>query len=166
MYGYPRYPHYSYHPHFAAREPMPGLGYEDYYAGEQSVRAGLSLPGLLFPPAGIAEWAYESGQGGGSGGGRIERRHGGGGGGGGFNWSLLAKAGVLVGGAFAIYVIYKTSTGARAIQEETGSAATKILLARGGKGAGVASALGGLLGSASGSAAAALPAIEVKQLKA
>jgi hypothetical protein len=149
IYGY-SHPHYSYDPHYR--------GYEDYYAG-------LSLPGMLFPPAGLAELAYGSGQGGG-GGGSIRRGGGGGGGGrGGFDWSLLAKAGVVVGGVLAIYAIYRASNVARGIQEETGSAATKIMLARGGKGAGAVGEFGRLLG-AGGGASAVLPSIEVKQLKA
>ena len=57
------------------------------------------------------------------------------------DWSTVAKVGLVVGGALAIFLIYRASKIAEPIAERVGEAGAKYLVARGG-GAGGIAALG------------------------
>jgi hypothetical protein len=133
-------------PHFQHASGFPhSRGYEDYYAGwddyllgETDSRTGLVewslLPTPLGPPM-VAEKAYhalfDDGGGSGSGGGGRGGGSGGGGRGGrGTDWSGVAKIGLVVGGALAIFFIYRASKGAEPVAERLGNTATRIMAAR------------------------------------
>jgi hypothetical protein len=138
MQRFPHFQHASGFPHFR--------GYEDYYAGWDDVagcgegfpdsRTGLVewalLPTPLGPPM-VAEKAYHAlFDDGGSGGGGGGRGGGGGGGRGGrsTDWSGVAKIGLIVGGALAIFFIYRASKGAEPVAERLGNTAARIMAAR------------------------------------
>jgi hypothetical protein len=120
-------------------------GYENFYAGagagDEDARAGIGAEWLLYPtilgPPMVAKKAYDwfSEDGGGSGGGGRQGGGGGGSGGGrgprGGDWSGVAKVGLLVGGALAIFFFYRASKAAEPVARRLGNVATKMVTARG-----------------------------------
>jgi hypothetical protein len=59
------------------------------------------------------------------------------------DWSAVVKVGLVVGGALAVFLIYRASKVAEPVAERLGDAGVKLLMARGGVGVRGSSAGGG-----------------------
>lgn len=125
--GFPQRPHYPYNPHFGYEQAGLEERYPQHRTGDLS---DVTLPGVIFPPIGIAQ-ALGGGHGGSSSSSSTPRKPSRG-----IPWSTLALIGILAGGALAVYAIYRGTKASEPLLRKTGEGAARVLAARYGAGLG------------------------------